>query len=105
MKPTRTETRGTWLLAAICALALAAAILANKCGGPEPLPAATPLPEPSEQSEPSDKSDRSDLEPQSSQNSQNSPNSHSSRKTKPAKKPRGPKPQAPDTPSPLDRPV
>lgn len=99
MKPTRSEIRGTWVLAAVCAVALLVAAVIARCGGGVPAEHAEPL------SEMSDDSGRPEV-PDSAAVSEKKAAGRAKR-GRDSKSPKGraPRPVPKDTPSPLDRPV
>ena len=99
MKPTRSEIRGTWLLAAVCAAALLLAALLARRGGDVRVPAAEPL---SEMSEVTGRHEAPDSVAGSEKNA-----AGRSKRGRASKSPKGraPRPVPKDNPSPLDRPM
>lgn len=99
MKPTRSEIRGTWLLAAVCAVALLVAAVISRCGGGPGDPDAEPLWEMPEVPGNPDAPDSVAVSEKKA--------AGSSKRGGAAKSPKGraPRPVPKDTPSPLDRPL
>jgi len=99
MKPTRSETRGTWLLAAVCSLAVCSAAVAGRCGRAEPLPDASPLEAAAADSLLRPAVEGRDTAPRAAAGPGENGRKNGGEKSRERRKP------APDAPSPLDRPV
>lgn len=98
MKPTRSETRGTWMLAALCAAAVACAVLVSRCDDAAPEPDALPF---QAEAHPADTAAVEVADTVAG--GRKSVAEKARRRGRAARS--APRRQVPDNPSPLDRPV